>query len=120
MNIIRKLIGPKSKYEKSLPYTYEARVCVVEGVDIERTLCSDTICGLVEGLQSEGIESTAVEIVEVHRDGERVIEGQLYTTRDGAWLTGPDLCASFKEHYPGHIHQGSCSFDDRDPKVSGN
>ena len=29
--MVRKILGPKSKYEKSLPYTYMAKVPVIEG-----------------------------------------------------------------------------------------
>ena len=28
MNMLKTLLGPKSKYDKSLPYTYEAKVAI--------------------------------------------------------------------------------------------
>lgn len=31
MNMLEKFLGPKSKYDKSLPYTYEARIPIFEG-----------------------------------------------------------------------------------------
>jgi hypothetical protein len=119
MNIVRKFLGPRSKYEKSLPYTYEARVTMAEGSDVTNSFLSDTICGLVEYLRAEGIESHSVEILEVRHDGERLIEGALYTTGSGEWLARPDLCRSFREHYPGHIRADTCSFSDRDREVVG-
>ena len=30
MGVLKKLLGPKSKYDRSLPYTYEARVRMFE------------------------------------------------------------------------------------------
>ncbi len=51
MGIIRKFLGPKSKYNKSLPYTYMAKVPIIEGDDeLFSHYFADTICGLVEYL----------------------------------------------------------------------
>ena len=34
MSILTKVLGPKSKRDKSLPYTYEARVTIIEGEEL--------------------------------------------------------------------------------------
>lgn len=39
MGIIQKFLGPTSKYNKSLPYTYLAKVPIIEGMKN----CSPTI-----------------------------------------------------------------------------
>ena len=57
MNIIKKIIGPRSKYDRSLPYTYMARVPVIEGDDeLFSHYFADTICGLVEYLDKNDIK----------------------------------------------------------------
>jgi hypothetical protein len=53
MGIIKNFIGPKSKYDKTIPYTYIAKVQIIEGVTDENMMnyyFSDTICGLIEYL----------------------------------------------------------------------
>ena len=46
MGIVNKIIGPLSKYDKSLPYTYMTKVAVVKGDDeLANYYFADTICG---------------------------------------------------------------------------
>ncbi len=42
VGILRNLLGPKSKYDKSIPYTYEARVAIIEGAEDYNSYFSDT------------------------------------------------------------------------------
>jgi hypothetical protein len=119
MNIVRKILGPKSKYDKSIPYTYEARVPLIEGKEACNSYLSDTICGLIEYLDKNGIGPDEVEIFEVYLEQESLIEKKLYSTPDNRWILKPDICRSFEEHYEGHIEGGRCSFEDRDRKVYG-
>ncbi len=114
MDMLRKLIGPKSKYDKSLPYTYEARVQIIEGVDEYNFYLSDTICGLIEYLEKNEIKPKEVKIYEVYQSEEKVIQQDLYTTKEGGWLHRPEICQCFSEHYKGHIYKGGCSFMDRE------
>ena len=37
MNLVRKILGPKSKYEKDLPYAYEARVSLMGDKEVTAT-----------------------------------------------------------------------------------
>jgi len=55
MSLLEKILGPKSKYDKSIPYTYEARIRILEGSDEYNSYFSDTICGLVEYLHRNGV-----------------------------------------------------------------
>lgn len=119
MNLIRKMLGPKSKYAKDLPYAYEARVSLAGDAAVTATYLSDTICGLVEYLQQEGVDPGAVEILEVHQEHDVVLERDLYLGRAGEWLARPALCRSFETHYPGHIRADDCTFSDRDKGIAG-
>ncbi|MBM3392694.1 MAG: hypothetical protein FJY34_12105 [Betaproteobacteria bacterium] len=115
MGLLSKILGPKSKYDKSLPYTYEARVRVFEEEDENefKTYLSDTICGLVEHLQHHGIGPDEAELYEIYLEGETSIPASLLAGDDGRWLTKEELCRAFEQHYPGHIRADSCSFEDR-------
>jgi hypothetical protein len=112
--MITKLVGPKSKFDKSLPYTYEAKMPVMDGLDIYNYYLSDTICGLIEYLEQNKIKPADVEIFELFQKKEKLIPQDLYSTKEGDWLHIPELCRSFKEQYKGHIDEGKCSFNDRD------
>lgn len=118
-DMFRKILGPKSKYDRSLPYTYEARIRIFEGSEECNSYFSDTICGLVEYLHKNGIEPDGVEIVEVYQNQESPIDAKLFTAPDNQWLFKPDICRAFEEHYKGHIQSDTCSFNDRDCKGSG-
>ena len=125
--MLTKLFGQKSQHDESLPYTYEAKVPIMEGVDIYNYYVSDTICGLIEYLEKNEIKPDGIEIYEVFhgevydlfQNEEKVIQQDLYTTKEGDWLHIPELCRSLKEHYKGHVYEGRCSFKDRDRKGIG-
>lgn len=119
MSLFEKILGPKSKYDKSLPYTYEARIRLFEGSEEYNSYFADTICGLVEYLHRNGITPDEVQIVEVYQEQEFPIDALLFATPDRQWLFKPDLCRSFEEHYKGHIQDNTCSFKDRDNEGSG-
>ncbi len=118
MGLFVKIFGPKSKYDQSLPYTYEARVRIFEDADDDRdefkTYLSDTICGLIEHLQRNGIGPEEAELYEIYRENETPIPASLLVNADGQWLSKQELCRAFERHYPGHIREGSCSFEDRE------
>ena len=128
MGIIKNLIGPKSKYNKSLPYTYEAKVDILCG-QVENPIysyyISDTICSLIEYLDAKDIEPEDVELICVYHGKEIPLEVQYCTNRKGNWLKPPTLCKSLEgrykqtmeERYKGHVAEGECSFEDRDQKV---
>lgn len=114
MGLLGKILGPKSKYDKSLPYTYEARIRIFDDGDEHKTYLSDTICGLIEHLQRNGIAPAETEIFEVYLERETPIDARLLAGAGGRWLTKEELCRAFEQHYPGHINPSGCSFEDRD------
>ena len=59
--IKRKILGPRSKYDDTLPYTYMARVPAIEGDDeLFSYYFADTICGLIEYLYENDIKQEEV------------------------------------------------------------
>jgi len=111
--MVSKLIGPKSKYDKSIPYTYEARVPIIEGDELYNSYIEDTICALVRCLSEHGISPREVTIYEIFEKEEKLVDHHLLVSPEGRWLSRSELCQSFKEHYKGHIFEGGCSFQDR-------
>ena len=128
MKFVQKVIGPKSKYDKSLPYTYMARVNEIEGDDeIVSYYFSDTICGLVEFLDENDITPDQVHLFGILRKKETELSTENCISQDGKWLKRPDICKSLEaqykntldERYKGHVADHECSFDDRDRDGSG-
>ena len=128
MGIIRKFIGPKSKYSKELPYTYLAKVPRFEGDnELFAYYYADTICGLIEYLAENKIEPANVELFGVYREDEIPLDTKLCIDKINNWLKRPEICRSLESHfkktlenkYKGHIEIGECSFEDRERKGSG-
>jgi len=119
MSFLDKILGPKSKYDKSLPYTYEARTPIFEGSDEYNSYFSDTICGLIEYLQRNRIQPGGVKIFGIYLKQESPIDPRFFTTTDQQWLFKPNICRAFENHYPGHIRDKTCSFKDRDRAGTG-
>ena len=119
MNLIRKFIGPKSKYKDDIPYTYEARVNIIENEPEYNSYIADTICALVEYLESNNLKPEDVKIYEIFKTEEKPLDVEFCISDEGSWLTRNELCKSFKQHYPGHIGECGCTFEDRERDVSG-
>jgi hypothetical protein len=119
MNVLKNLFGPKSKYDNSIPYTYEARILVVEGSEIWNSYFSATICGLIEYLNENNINPEDVQLFEIYQKQEFPINTEFCLTPEGQWLFRPDICRSFRKHYKGHIEEGKCAFKDRNRKGCG-
>ncbi len=113
MSLLEKILGPKSKYDTSLPYTYEARIRIFEDGTECKSYISDTICGLIEHLHRNRIKPEETEIFEIYLERESPIDPLLFTTADRQWLFKPEICRAFEEHYKGHIQDATCSFKDR-------
>jgi hypothetical protein len=128
MGIIRKFIGPNSKYDESIPYTYIAKVKILDREDnMINTYFSDTICGLIEYLASQNILPEEAKLFGCYKNREISIDKKYCISEDGKWLKRPEICHSLEQHYKqtmeeqykGHIELGECSFDDRDREGSG-
>lgn len=128
MGIIRKFIGPKSKYDKTIPYTYSAKVKIIEGDEnLVNHYFADTICGLIEYLDENNISPSEVELFGCYLNKEIPLDKKYCTSENGQWLKRPDICHSLETHYKdsmeeqykGHVELGECSYEDRDRKGSG-
>jgi len=126
MGLVRKILGPKSKYDASIPYTYEARLHLPEP-GLDQHYFSDTLCGLIETLDAEEVPPGEVGLFGVYRGEEIPLDVGPCTGEDGAWLARPELCRSLEktysetleDRYKGHVEKGHCSFEDRDRKGIG-
>ena len=128
MNIVNKVLGPLSKYDKSLPYTYMAKVSVVEGIDeLYSYYFADTICGLIDYLNNHDIRPEEVELFGLYQKKEISMEKEICLTTDKKWLDRPDICRSLEsqfkktleDRYKGHVEKDHCLFEDRERKGRG-
>jgi len=110
---VESLLGAKSKYDKTLPYTYEARVTVLEWEEAYNSYYADTICGLIDYLREKNISPDQVTLHEIYQDHESLLEIRYCLDNHDLWLGRPRLCRSLQDHYKGHIEKGHCSFEDR-------
>lgn len=126
MGVVRKVLGPKSKYDKSIPYTYMAKVPVIEGEEeLAQYYFADTICGLVEHLDKNHVKSEEVQLFGCYRKKEIPLDNDPLISDDGNWLQRPELCRQLEdyfektmdERYRGHEAHSDCSFDDRNRQV---
>ena len=102
-------VRPRSKKDKSLPYTYEAHVDILEGKGTEPVFdhfFSDTLCGLVECLEDREIQPAHVKLYGLFRGEETLLDNDLCTDDEGRWLKRPTLCHVLEEHYD-HTHEGA-------------
>ncbi|RMH69398.1 MAG: hypothetical protein D6675_12820 [Gemmatimonadetes bacterium] len=120
MGVIRQILGAKSKYDKTLPYTYEGRVYTIEGDDdVFESYFADTVCGLVEQLALDEVDPDSVKILEIYRGQERTIDVKYCTDRNNRWLPRPEICESLRGHFKGHIDPSCCAFRDRNRQAEG-
>lgn len=119
MSILRDVLGPKSKYDHNLPYTYEARVKVSGVEGMTESYVSDTLCALLERLADEQAGPGEVTILEIRSEGELPVLLEHCLGADGKWLRRPDACRSFEAHYAGHEKAGRCCYRDRSRVADG-
>ena len=128
MSLRTKFLGPKSKYDKSLPYTYTAKVQIIEeDPELVSTYFADTICGLVEYLDKQKISPKEVELFGIYRKEEINLDKSILLDSNGNWLLRPEICNSLEAHfektkdelYKGHRELEVCSFDDREREGEG-
>jgi len=128
MEIIKKFIGPSSKYDDSIPYTYIAKVKILDRYDnLVKHYFADAICGLIEYLSNNNILPEDAELFACYKKKEIPIDKKYCLSETGKWLERPEICQSLEEHYrqtveeqyKGHVELGECSFEDRDCEGSG-
>lgn len=119
MSVLRRLLGPRSKYDHRLPYTYEARVIVSGVPGMTESWIDDTLCGLLEKLAEEKADPSEVTILEIRPEGEVPVLLEHCVGEGGAWLRRPEACRSFEAHYAGHERTGRCGYRDRSREADG-
>ena len=119
MSLLNRILGPESKYDDSLPYTYEAKVFIAGVEGMTQSYISDTLCGILERLEKEGVAPDEVAILEIRPEGEFPVLLEHCTGPDGKWLRRPEACRSFEEHYAGHEKTGRCCYRDRSREAEG-
>lgn len=128
MSIRSSLFGPTSKYDRTLPYTYVARVREIGGDDaVTSAYFADTICGLIDYLDANNIPSADVGLYGLYVDREIALDIQYCIDENGDWLQRPDICHSLETHYretldlqyKGHREDEPCEYEDRDRQGSG-
>jgi len=119
MSFLRDVLGPKSKYDHRLPYTYEARVRVSGVEGMTESYVSDTLCALLERLAGEKAGTSEVTILEIRPEGEFPVLLEHCVDADGKWLRRPGACRSFEAHYAGHEKTGRCCYRDRSRETEG-
>ncbi len=127
MGIVKTLVRPKSKYDSSIPYTYEARIDPLDGIGDESDLeyfYSDTLCGLIHFLDEQHISPKDVTLIALYNGDEIEIDpGPMM--QEEKWLKRPRLCRSLEKHYEnskliqykGHEKHSDCSYTDRDQSI---
>lgn len=109
-----KVLGPLSKYDKALPYTYVARRPIFDGADEYVCYLADTVCQLIGELHALGLEAGEVEIFEVYQKVETPLARHFYSDDAGRWIRRPMLCSVFSERYPQRpCNEVQCAFRDR-------
>jgi hypothetical protein len=128
MDILYKIVGPKSKYNNTIPYTYMARVSIIQGnKELYNYYYADTICGLIEYLDDKNLKPAECEIFGVYFKIEIPLKIKYCTDSHGVWLKKPFICSALEHHfqdtmeeaYKGHVASGPCLFEDRDTQGSG-
>lgn len=117
MRMIRKVLGPQSKYDRSIPFTYEARIDVLHGMSDtpEQVSCfSDTVCGLVEYLEDNDVDPDDVELYQIFEEDEMLLKKKYVVSKAGKWMFRPQICKSLKDKFKGHIDETRCDYRDRD------
>lgn len=113
MGVVLQALGPESKYDDRLPYTYEAKVAVTGVPGMTHTFIADTLCGLLERLAEEAVDPAAVRLREIRAQGEVPILVEHCLAADGGWLERPEACRMFERLYAGHERRGRCCYRDR-------
>ncbi len=118
MNFLMKIFG--SKYNKTVPYTYQAVVKVVEDDDsIQIVYFADRICSLTNFLKKQQISPDTVTIYETYDGKETMVPEELYMNKEGKWLPKKDLCHPMTGRYGEPKDEHNCQFRDRTNRIAG-
>ena len=117
MNFLTKMFG--SKYDKKIPYTYQAVVNVVEDDNsIQISYFADRICAPTNFLKKQQITPDTVTIFETYSGKETLIPKEFYMTEDGKWFPKVKLCQPMTGRYGEPKDEHTCQFRDRTNQIS--
>lgn len=119
MSLLSRVLGPESKYDRRLPYSYVARIAVTGVPGMTQSYVCDTLCGLLERLDDDEVGPGEVKILEIRPEGEIPVLVEHCVDAGGKWLRRPEACRSFEEHYTGHEKTGRCCYRDRSRAAEG-
>lgn len=103
-----------SKYNKRLPYTFEARINIVEDDPSFQTyLYADSFCALTNRLKKQLLDPKQVEIYEVFQNREGKVPEESYLSDEGRWEPRMKLCSSLCGRYRDPNVEPECEFSDR-------
>jgi hypothetical protein len=120
MNILTNFL--KSRYDRTIPYTYHAKRQVFQGDDeITIDWISDTLCGLCNFLKKKKEDPTEIIIYECFHDNKKhinkevVIPPEVYCN-ENKWKPKKELCAAHQRYgTPGS--EGDCKFMNKNQKT---
>ncbi|RLA20349.1 MAG: hypothetical protein DRQ61_02205 [Gammaproteobacteria bacterium] len=113
MGFLEKNFG--SKYNRRLPYTFEARINVLEDDETLQThLYADSFCALTNRLKKQLQDPKQVEIYEVFHDREGKVPEESYMSDEGRWEPRMKLCSSLCGRYRDPDVEPECEFGDRE------
>jgi hypothetical protein len=109
-----------SKYDKKIPYAYQAIINIVEDDDsIQVSYLADKICTLSNFLKKRQVAPETITIFEVYDGKETLIPKDCYTTEDGKWFPKTKLCYPMTSRYGEPKDEQTCQFRDRNNRVCG-
>jgi hypothetical protein len=130
MGILTKWLGPASRYQRDIPYTYEARTDALCGKgsspEVQSYFC-DTLCGLLELLQTHNLAPAEVELYAIFQDAKTPLEVEVLCDLAGRWLERPAICRTLEQlyaatgdpRYRGHVEAAVCRYEDRSRRGMG-
>jgi len=118
-------IGPRSKRDRTLPFTYEGWVDILRGQGGDPVwdhYFSDTLCGLIEVMANRDIGPGHVRLFGIYQGKQTLLDSSVVTDTSRRWLERPELCRALEKHYTrtgeecyrGHVEGDICAFADRD------
>ncbi len=117
-NFLAKLFG--SKYDKKIPYTYQAIINVVEDEDsIKVSYLADKICTLTNFLKKRQVDPKTVTVFEVYNGKETLVPQDCYMTEEGKWFPKTKLCSPMTSRYGEAKDEHTCQFRDRNNRICG-
>ncbi|MBV1959271.1 MAG: hypothetical protein KUG53_00930 [Pseudomonadales bacterium] len=117
MGLLERVFG--SKYNKRLPYTFEARINVLEDdTSLQKYVYADSFCALTNGLKKRRQDPEQVEIYEIFQGREGKIPKHCYLSEEGCWEPRMKLCDSLCSRYRDPSVVPECEFSDRDREVA--